>query len=1115
MKRPAGFSFFKTGLFFAFFSVSLSLSAQTGLIHSAVDPLYPPLSFTNAVGEADGFCVELLRVSLKGVPLDLDTRSQDPAEYWQSLAAGELDVLPLVGRTPEKEDDFEFSIPFLSLKWAAFVRSEATSGEGLDTWSVAVVKGDPIERYLRATETAGKLIVADSPVGAFEMLTGGQVDAVMIQHLVGQSVIAQSRLNGIRLAEPLPDECEQPVCFAVKKGNGDLLVRLNDGIARSYLDGTYDRIHARWIQRDIRRELKGKMIVVGGDYNFPPYEFLDKDGLPSGYNVELTRAIARVMGLNVQIVLGPWAEIRKKLESGEVDAVQGMYYSPERDGQFDFSVPHQVVSHTAFMRSGTVYNGLDSLNNRRIAVMRGDIMHDFALHQGIGRPLVVTETEEAALRMLAEQKVDFALGSQLSGNFRIDKNKWKNLYGSSDQELERSDYCYAVRNGNDVLLAQFNEGMALLKLNGEYRRIRDRWLGVSEPSVRRVLYSRYVQLAVGVVLLVFLVFIAWVQTLKKQVSRKTTELFESEQQYSYLFENMPEGVALFEVVCDAQGEAADYRYLEVNSAFSVMMKVKSDELIGATVNSLPGKMEIDWNACKRVAKSGKSKMFQCHFKSIGKHFQVRVFRPRQGQIAALFEDITDRKKMENEIAQMARFPAQSPSPVLRISVDGTLLYANNASRQFLKYLKQMNGKILPGNFNSSFADMMASAKTYQQEMICGDVTYMLTISPQPAENDLDVYALDVTQKRRAEEHVKKTLSMLEATIESTADGILVADRKGKILCFNQKFIKMWHIPSGVMEQGDEKGAQDVLLNQLCEPEKFSAKVKELYGRPEDTSFDVLNFRDGRVFERYSQPQWINGKAVGRVWCFRDITEQRETMRKLNETLDHLRSSNRDLEQFAYVASHDLQEPLRMVANYLQLIERRYKNKLDQDGLEFIDFAVDGAVRMQQLIDSLLDYSRLQTRKRPFEIVQLDQIVQRTLRDLEDRLVETKAEVIVDPLPQVLIDPVQIGLVFQNLIGNALKFCDKKQPKIHVYAQDLSEYWKISVSDNGIGIEAEHYERIFKIFQRLNNRTDYPGTGIGLAICRRVLERHGGEIGVESVVGQGSTFWFTLYKKREG
>jgi PAS domain S-box-containing protein len=246
----------------------------------------------------------------------------------------------------------------------------------------------------------------------------------------------------------------------------------------------------------------------------------------------------------------------------------------------------------------------------------------------------------------------------------------------------------------------------------------------------------------------------------------------------------------------------------------------------------------------------------------------------------------------------------------------------------------------------------------------------------------------------------------------------------------------------------------------------------------------------------------------------DITIRKQAERKLMETVEQLRSSNRDLEQFAYIASHDLQEPLRMVANFMQLLERRYKEKLDQDAKDFIGYAVDGAVRMQELIDSLLEYSRLHSRKKPFERTGLDTVLAGALRDLESRILEADAMVMHDPLPEVFGDPSQLRLIFQNLIGNALKFKGDRSPEISIAAEEQAEDWKITVHDNGIGIEPEYRERIFKIFQRLHSRGEYPGTGIGLAICRRIIERHGGKIGVDSQFGKGCCFWFTLPKKGE-
>ncbi len=223
----------------------------------------------------------------------------------------------------------------------------------------------------------------------------------------------------------------------------------------------------------------------------------------------------------------------------------------------------------------------------------------------------------------------------------------------------------------------------------------------------------------------------------------------------------------------------------------------------------------------------------------------------------------------------------------------------------------------------------------------------------------------------------------------------------------------------------------------------------------------------------------------------------------------LARSNSELEQFAYVASHDLQEPLRMVASYMQLLERRYKGKLDQDADEFIGYAVDGAGRMQRLINDLLGYSRLGTHGQAFTSISSQAALDQALDNLGVSLQESQAKVTHDPLPEVKGDQAQLVQLFQNLVGNAVKFHARKAPRVHVSAVPNDKEWVFSVRDNGIGIDPQYAERIFIIFQRLHDRSQYTGTGIGLAICKKIVQRHGGRIWVESEPGKGATFYFTL------
>jgi PAS domain S-box-containing protein len=241
--------------------------------------------------------------------------------------------------------------------------------------------------------------------------------------------------------------------------------------------------------------------------------------------------------------------------------------------------------------------------------------------------------------------------------------------------------------------------------------------------------------------------------------------------------------------------------------------------------------------------------------------------------------------------------------------------------------------------------------------------------------------------------------------------------------------------------------------------------------------------------------------------------QAELLERETQQRQELLRSNAELEQFAYVASHDLQEPLRMVTSYLQLLERRYKNQLDTDADEFIDYAVDGAIRMQALINDLLSLSRVSTRGQPFEQIDSTISLKRAIANLQFVIEESQAVVVYDRLPQVMADLTQLTQVFQNLITNAIKFQGQSPANISVKVERSDQNWLFSVCDNGIGIEAQYHDRIFVIFQRLHSRGQYPGTGIGLAICKKIVERHGGQIWVESS-GPGSTFYFTLPDRGE-
>ncbi|MEI7834077.1 MAG: ATP-binding protein, partial [bacterium] len=262
-------------------------------------------------------------------------------------------------------------------------------------------------------------------------------------------------------------------------------------------------------------------------------------------------------------------------------------------------------------------------------------------------------------------------------------------------------------------------------------------------------------------------------------------------------------------------------------------------------------------------------------------------------------------------------------------------------------------------------------------------------------------------------------------------------------------------------------------------------------------------------ESVAKPLYNDKRVIsGAILSTRDITQRK----KMEEELAR---SNAELQQFAYVASHDLQEPLRMVASYVQLLERRYKGKLDADADEFIGFAVDGATRMKVLINDLLTYSRVGASNRVYTPVALAEVVKKSLLQLQLTVEDSGAVIDIDEMPTVAGDDMQLLQLFQNLIGNALKFHGDNPPRVHISAVRKGDFWQLGVHDNGIGIDKQYMERIFIMFQRLHTKVQYPGTGIGLAVCKKIVERHGGRIWVESSTTGGSVFYFTLPVLQQG
>jgi PAS domain S-box-containing protein len=369
---------------------------------------------------------------------------------------------------------------------------------------------------------------------------------------------------------------------------------------------------------------------------------------------------------------------------------------------------------------------------------------------------------------------------------------------------------------------------------------------------------------------------------------------------------------------------------------------------------------------------------------------------------------------------------------------------------------------------------------------------------------------DISVRKKAEKHLAQMESRYRGLLEAAPDAMVLVNRGGEIVLVNVQAEKQFGY-----RRDELLGQQVTNIIPGSPTEKLIAGALRSTEDASDEAIrpatELLGCRkDGREFpiEIVVSPL-ASADGMQVAVAIRDITTRRTTEAQLLNMLGELNRSNEELGQFAYIASHDLQEPLRMVASYTQLLSKRYKGKLDAEADEFIAFAVDGANRMQRLIQDLLLYSRIGTKAKDQQETSSEDALEQAVLNLRGAIEDSHALVTHDPLPAVLADQGQLTQLFQNLVGNAIKYQGPGVPRIHVSVRKRETRWMFSIKDNGIGIEAKYFDKIFGMFQRLHKREAFSGTGIGLAICKKIVEHHGGSITVESSLGHGSTFRFAL------
>jgi PAS domain S-box-containing protein len=473
----------------------------------------------------------------------------------------------------------------------------------------------------------------------------------------------------------------------------------------------------------------------------------------------------------------------------------------------------------------------------------------------------------------------------------------------------------------------------------------------------------------------------------------------------------------------------------------------------------------------------------------------------------------------------------APDAMVVVSHDGIVVLLNlQAEKQFGYHRGELLGhhvtRLIPRGFAERvLADGLRSVEDALAQQIGtgieltgrrkdgSDFPIEIMLSPLDSSAGvlITVAIRDISVRKAAERHIVQMEARYRSLLEAAPDAMVVVDEAGAIVLLNLQTERQFGY------------RRDELIGQAVTaiiPEGFAERlladgrrsIAEALAQQMGASLELTGRRkDGSEFPieiMLSPVDTAEGVLV--TAAIRDVSVRHQAAEQLLRKVAELHRSNDDLRQFAYVASHDLQEPLRMVASFTQLLSRRYTGRLDADADEFIAYAVDGANRMQRLIQDLLAYSRVSTKGQPLLRTSSAEALNLAVLNLHTAIEESGAVVTHDVMPDVAADRVQLIQLFQNLVGNAIKYRGATVPRIHIAtARSAENDWRFSVTDNGIGIEAQYFDRIFGVFQRLHTRDEYSGTGIGLAICKRIVERHEGTLTVDSVVGTGSTFCFAL------
>jgi PAS domain S-box-containing protein len=681
------------------------------------------------------------------------------------------------------------------------------------------------------------------------------------------------------------------------------------------------------------------------------------------------------------------------------------------------------------------------------------------------------------------------------------------------------------------------EGQRIMdEYRGVIREMQDeelRLLALRDAEAKRRLGQTKTILILGTVLGVLIAGGAGWSVQRESSARWLAEeaLRESEERYRMLLDEVQDYAIL---MLDPRG-----RIISWNAGAERIKGYKADEIIGHSFHCFFPPEDIKRGRpeelLRMAATSGRHEFQGMRVRKDGSRFLASVtltaLRDTAGNLRGFSETSRDLSESKESGAKYRGLLEAAPDAMVVVNQGGEIVLLNvQAEKQFGYRRDELVGQKVKNIIPEGFAERLiadgtrTAADALAQQIGTGleltgrrkngsEFPIEIMLSPlESAEGTLVTAAIrDISVRKAAEQHLSQMEGRYRGLLEAAPDAMVVVNQGGEIVLLNVQAEKQFGyrrdelvgqkvkniIPEGFAERliADAlRSTEDALAQQIGTGIELTGRRKNGSEFPIEIMLSPLESAEGTLVTA----------------AIRDIATRKTAEAHLLHKVEELNRSNEELGQFAYIASHDLQEPLRMVASYTQLLSRRYKGKLDSDADEFISFAVDGASRMQRLIQDLLTYSRVGTKGGDLLDTSCEEVLQQAIINLRGAIEESGALVTHDPLPAVVADEMQLVQLFQNLVGNAIKYQGPGVPRVHISAaMNRENKWMFSVKDNGLGIDPQYFERIFGMFQRLHKREEFAGTGIGLAICKKIVERHGGTISVESQPGQGSTFLFAL------